>query len=201
MSEIRINPGLIIGEKQGVPVYSLNPSVPAKGVITRTRKVQIGTEKKGLVIDGVGEILGHGSAVFYEFEEVDKERFVKLYLSGFKKAQLLTKSGMAIFSVVYWQMRDKPNSDKVELSLYLAKQQIKGLNERTYQRGVRELLKHEFLFRSPTEGVFFVNIQYMFNGDRIGFAHAYHLKGAQVQHELPLALPEPQQGEVAKAGG
>jgi hypothetical protein len=184
---------LVIRQKQGMPVYATNPSVPAKGDISRPRKVQLGNEQKGLVINGgSGEVLGHGSAVFYEWEEVDKERFVKLYLAGFKQAAHLGKAGQAIFSVVYWQMRDNPNSDRIGLSFYVASEHIKGLNERTYRRGLRELLEHEFLFRSPVEGVFFVNIQFMFNGDRLGFVKGYHLQGAQMQHELPLALPEPE---------
>ena len=35
-----------------------------------------------------------------------------------------------------------------------------GINDRTYQRGVRELLEKEFLYRSPSDGVYFVNIKF-----------------------------------------
>ena len=57
------------------------------------------TEQKALLIDeGTGEILGRGGAVMYEWEEVDKEGFVKLFLSGLKQA-----SGLSIFEVVYNQ--------------------------------------------------------------------------------------------------
>jgi hypothetical protein len=37
----------------------------------------------------------------------------------------------------------------------------------TFYRGLRELLDRKFLFRSPFDGMFFVNIRYVFNGDRI----------------------------------
>ena len=60
------------------------------------------------------------------------------------------------------------------------------LSERTYQRGVRELLEKEFLFRSPSEGVFFVNIRYMFNGDRLAFVKTYHLRNAPAQRQPSL---------------
>ncbi len=46
----------------------------------------------------------------------------------------------------------------------------------TYFRGLRELLEREFLFRSPYDGVFFVNIRYMFNGDRLAFVKGYKRK-------------------------
>lgn len=65
-----------------------------------------------------------------------------------------------MFELIYRQVQDTPNTDKVELSFYLATKKINGLTERTYQRGVRELLDRGFLFRSPSDRVFFVNIRY-----------------------------------------
>jgi hypothetical protein len=169
----------IVGEKRGVPVYTSNPSIPAQEDIGRFRRTQIGNDQRGLIIhEGTGEILGTGGAVVYEWEEVDKERFVKLFLAGVKQAAGLSKAGLAIFEVVYNQLRDHPNSDEVKLNFYVASGGIEGVTARTYQRGLRELLKKEFLYRSPSEGVFFVNIRYMFNGDRLAFVKAYHLAGA-----------------------
>ena len=52
-----------------------------------------------------------------------------------------------------------------------------------------------------TDGVFFVNIRFMFNGDRLAFVRSYHLKGTSRQAELPLApvpaLPGPGEGITA----
>jgi hypothetical protein len=180
----------VIGEKRGVPVYTANPSIPGNEEISRSRRAQIGNDRKGIIInDGTGEILGNGAAVIYEWEEVDKERFVKLFLAGVKQASGLSKAGLAIFEVVYNLIRENPNSDKVELNFYHASEQIEGINERTYRRGLRELLDKGFLFRSPSEGVFFVNIRYMFNGDRLAFVKAYHLRGGNgKQRKLPAAV-------------
>lgn len=177
----------VIGEKRGVSVYATNPSVPSQEDISRPRKAKIGDDQRGLIInEGSGEILGTGGAVVYEWEEVDKERFVKLFLAGVKQASGLSKAGLAIFEVVYNLVRENPNSDEVKLNLYTASEHIEGINDRTYRRGLRELLDKEFLFRSPSEGVFFVNIRYMFNGDRLAFVKAYHLKGAAVKkRKLP----------------
>jgi hypothetical protein len=179
---------LIVGTKQGLPVYTSNPSVPAKDQISRPRRSQIGNDRKGLVFDeGTGEIIGRGGAILYEWEEVDKERFVKLFLAGLKQASGLSKAGLAFFEVVYDQMRENPNSDRVMLSLL--DPAMPKIPRATYFRGLRELLEKEFLFRSPFDGVFFVNIRYMFNGDRLAFVKGYHLKGSQP--ELPLPPPEP----------
>jgi hypothetical protein len=102
-------------------------------------------------------------------------------------------TGIQVFELVYHQMRANPGSDEIKLNQYVAKDH--GISDRTYQRGVRELLEKEFLFRSPSDGVFFVNIRFMFNGDRLAFVKSYHLKGSPRQEELPLvevpALPAP----------
>jgi hypothetical protein len=69
---------------------------------------------RGLVVDsGSGEILGHGGAIAYEWEEVDKERFVKLYLAGLKQAAGLTKAGLGVFELVYNRLRENPGKDNV----------------------------------------------------------------------------------------
>ena len=172
------NEALVVRTKRGVPIYTTNPSIPVKDEISRPRKAQIGNDQRGLIInEGTGEILGTGGAMVYEWEEVDKERFVKLFLAGLKQASGLSKAGLAIFEMVYNQIRDNPNSDRVALSL--DDPQMPSIPRSTYFRGLRELLDKEFLYRSPWDGTFFVNIRYMFNGDRLAFVKAYHLKGTK----------------------
>ena len=172
----------VLSEKHGIPVYTSNPSVPAETEIKKNRRAQIGTDTKGLVVDsGTGEILGHGGAMVYEWEEVDKERFVKLYLAGLKQAAGLSKAGLAVFELVYKQVRENPGKDEIKLS-----QSMSPLKAVTYRRGVRELLEKEFIFRSPYDGLFFVNIRFMFNGDRLAFVKGYRLKDSRRQAELPL---------------
>jgi hypothetical protein len=105
-----------VDERYGVPVYQSNPSIPSETEIKRSKRAQIGTDMRGLVVDsGSGEILGHGGAMVYEWEEVDKERFVKLYLAGLKQAAGLSKAGLAVFETVYKQVRERPGQDTVPL--------------------------------------------------------------------------------------
>ena len=69
-------------------------------------------------------------------------------------------------------------------------QDISALAPATFRRGLRELLEKEFLFRSPYDGTFFVNIRFMFNGDRLAFVKGYQLKKSDSsQGQLPLATP------------
>lgn len=158
--------------RYGQPVYSSNPSLPSVGEISKSRRTKLGDDKRGVVISTeTGEVIGGGGASFYDFEEVDKEQFVKLYLAGFKNAVGLSKAGLEVFQAVYDQMRDNKNNDVVILSAIQT-----GMVERSFQRGVKELLEREFLFRHPAAGLFWVNIRYMFNGDRLAFVKGYKLK-------------------------
>ena len=175
-----------VATKRGLPVYRLNPSVPASNELaTRQRRFEVPGGKAAVIVDNTtGELKGIGGMGFWWQEEVDASRFVKLFLDGIKQACGLSKTGMQVFELVYHQMRETPGHDKIELSQYLA--QERGLSERTFRRGLRELLEKEFLYRSPSDGVFFVNIRFMFNGDRLAFVRTYHLKGSHQQTEFPL---------------
>jgi hypothetical protein len=181
--------------KRGFPVYRTNPSVPqANGLPTRSRRFNVPGGNAAVIVDNTsGEIKGIGGMGFWWEEEVDSSRFVKLFLDGIKQAAGLSKTGIQVFELVYMQMRAHPGSDEIKLNQYVAKDH--GLSDRTYQRGVRELLEKEFLYRSPSDGVFFVNIRFMFNGDRLAFVRSYHLKDDARQKELPLttlaSLPAP----------
>ena len=187
MTENRQKDDAIIGERKGVPIYNTNPSIPNANAISKRRKVQFGDEQRGFVLDqSSGEVLSVGGAGFYQFEEVDDTKFVKMFLAGIKQAVGLSKSGLAIFEIVYNQLQQNPGDDKVMLSFMIASEHIDNLNERTYHRGLRELLDNEFLYLSASPGVYFVNIRFMFNGDRLAFVKGYQRKGSSTQKELAL---------------
>jgi hypothetical protein len=188
-----------ISTKRGFPVYRTNPSVPqANSLPTRTKRINVPGGKGSVIVDnGTGEIRGIGGMGFWWEEEVDTTRFVKMFLDGIKQTAGLSKSGIQVFVVVYHEMRANPGSDEIKLNQYVAKDH--NISDRTYQRGVRELLEKEFLYRSPSDGVFFVNIRFIFNGDRLAFVKSYHLKDASRQQQLPLLdvtpLPAPPDSE------
>ena len=177
----------------GDPIYTINPSVPDKQGIVTKRKSKIGNDRRGIIInDGTGEILGDGSATYYEFEEVDSERFVKLYLAGVKKAADLSKAGLSVFEWIYMQVMENPNTDRVNLSV-----DDPGipLARTTFYRGLRELLDRDFLFRTPWEGTYFINVRYLFNGDRLAFVKGYQRKQARQAKARATSIAKPTRGQ------
>jgi hypothetical protein len=95
-----------------------------------------------------------------------------------------------MFELVYNQLQQKPGQDTITLSILTA-----GMKKTAYYSGLRELLDKEFLFRSPYDGTFFVNIKFMFNGDRLAFVKGYKRKQDAQHASLPLlergVLPPP----------
>jgi hypothetical protein len=194
-----INAASRIGEKRGIGVYRTNPSLPGPDELrTRVKRFEVPGGRASVIVDGsTGEMKGMGGLSIWWQEEVDPEKFVKLFLDGIRGAAELTKTGLKAFELVYYQMQTNPNSDKIELSSYMAKE--RGLNERTFRRGVRELLEKQFIFRSPVDGVYWTNIRMMFNGNRLNFIKTYYLRNTTAtQGELDLnenpALPAPEPG-------
>jgi hypothetical protein len=59
------------------------------------------------------------------------------------------------------------------LNYFVAQRWREDLTRRTYERGMKELLEKEFLFRSVSSDMYFVNIRYIFNGDRLVLAQSY----------------------------
>lgn len=175
--------------KYGFPVYAANPSVSTETEIKKNKRAQFGNDTQGMIVDNsTGEILGQGGAIIYKWEEVDKTRFVKLYLGGLKQAAGLSKAGLAVLEMIYNQVRENPGKDTVLLSPATVKS---FMTKDQYHRGIRDLLTRQFLFRSETPSLFFVNIRFMFNGDRLAFVKGYKLKGSDPrQVELPLEEPK-----------
>ena len=113
----------------------------------------------------------------YEWEEINKEHFVNLYLIGAEQFVRLSRAALAVFVLVCQQVIENSGKDTVLLDVLSS-----GIEARTYQRGLRELLAKEFLFRSTNPGLFFVNIRFMFNGDRLAFIKGYRLKGSALSN-------------------
>lgn len=187
MSKNSQNSRLVIGEKQGVSIYKENPSVPNAITSNKRRRVQVGSDQRGFILDNNTGEISVGGAAFYEYEEVDDTKFVKLFLAGVKQFSGLSKSALELFEVVYKQLQSKHGEDKIVLSLHIANDEVIGMNERKYHRALRELLEKEILFRSPADSIFFVNIRFMFNGDRLAFVKDYQRKGTALQRELKFS--------------
>ena len=179
--------------RYGHPIYEVNPSLSdAFPVRIRTSKAS----KLGgayMVTPGTGEVISRGAFGFVEEKEIDSEQFVKIYLAGVRQYGELSKAGALLFEFVYKEIsgRNSKDKDTVTLNFLLAQRWKADLSRRTYERGMNELLEKGFLYRSLAADIYFVNVRFMFNGDRMVLVQSYRRKGSvsSTQTELPLDEP------------
>jgi hypothetical protein len=179
---------LQIGERRGFPIYRSNPSlVGLETGVARDKRAQIIKGNKVMMVNEyTGEITGEGAAAFIETQEVDSERFVKIFLAGLDGMFKLTKSGQTVFKLLWMQVQNNKDADRVELNHYVAEDYGLEVTYRMMNRGIKELLEKEFIYHTPTAGIFFFNTRFMFNGNRIVTAKQYVLQGTQQQQSLPF---------------
>jgi hypothetical protein len=181
--------------RRGHQVYRDNPSL-ADAFPARIQSSTTKMSDAYMVAPGTGEVIAQGAFGFVQEKIVDSEEFVKIYLAGIRRYGELSKAGALLFEFVYREISGRAGKDRdtVLLNYVLAVEWNSSLSRRTYERGMSELLEKGFLFRSMAADMYFVNVRFMFNGNRMVLVESYRRKGA-AQGELPLetppALPSP----------
>ena len=114
-------------------------------------------------------------------EEVEMNRFVKLYADGVGGIMGLNNAGKKVFALLFMQLRGSDGKDKDEVTLNYAlipeetKKQLK-LSQTTFYRGVKELIKQNFIAATMAINVYYINPTFIFNGDRLVVMHQYLLR-------------------------
>jgi hypothetical protein len=163
--------------KRGIRLYKENPSLKNPlPMRIKPAKPKVGGDAYMIVPD-TGEVLAKGAFAFIEDRNVDGEEFVKIYLDGVRKFAELTKAGALLFEFVYHAMSGREGKDKDKDTLLINYLYINewdhNISERTYQRGLRELIDKEFLYKSYASDHYFINVRFMFNGNRIALIQSY----------------------------
>jgi hypothetical protein len=193
--------GEISLKRYGKILYETNPSVAGSFPIRMKPKTTKTSTDVFMVAPGTGEVVTRGSFAFVEDIEVDEAQFVKIYLDGIKQYGQLSKAGAVLFELIYKEMSGKGGKDKdtVIINFILASRWKPDLTRRTFERGMNEILEKGFLFRSVAADVYFVNIRFMFNGNRQTVIKSYRIKGRKQdveQRDLFASLEEPSQMET-----
>lgn len=182
-------------QRRGHTLYETNPSIadriPTRIVHTKPNK---NSETYMLVAPGTGEVVGKGAFAFVHEKEVDTEEFMKIFADGLSTHGQLTKPGQRMLLYVFHAMsglkgKDK---DKFEVNFEMARKWNPALGRQAYFNGMKDLLAKGFIFRSLAADVYFVNVRFMFNGDRIALVQSYRRRSnnqaEQRQNELPLTI-------------
>jgi Firmicute plasmid replication protein (RepL) len=157
--------------RRGIELHQENPFIP--NIIANSRRV---TNKRGdmsLINNNTGEVVT-SVAGFYEVKEVDSSKFLKLFVNGVKALAGLSNAGCKVFELMYMEVQENIGKDYVYLSFTgLNKHEIQ-LSERTFRRGLSELIEKRFIAAMPGVGLYWINPDFIWNGDRLAFVQEYY---------------------------
>ena len=172
--------------RRGVALHKSNPFISSALVETKTRRI---TNKKGdmmIVSKETNEVVAP-IAGFWQTQEVDSTKFVKLYVNGVRAFRDLTSAGTKLFELLYLEVQKNIGKDKVYMNFGVVDQAATPMAWATYKRGVHELITKGFLAATQLQGWYWLNPDYLWNGDRLAFVKEYHK--APSQPSLPETKP------------
>lgn len=161
--------------RRGLPRYAENPSVASAVSNSKsgTKRLANKAGDKFMVVSEHGEVMA--PAGFHQVVTVDKTQFVKLYVNGVKAFQGLSAAGAKVFELIYSIVQGSPGADRFYLHFMSVEEHHLQISYRTFHRGLGELLKKEFVFESLTPNLYFLNVDYLFNGNRMAFIKEYRM--------------------------
>ena len=118
---------------------------------------------------------------FYTKITIDKDQFIKLYISALPALSNLKNSTKLLFQYILIKINEEIGKDVIYLnysdysrSTYLSPLSGK-FSQSTFSRALNELLDNEIIYKTPNQHLYFINIAYIFNGDRLKFITEYQL--------------------------
>lgn len=168
-----------------------NPFLEDLNVRVKTKQIKVsklGKDNNILMNQDTGEASG---TYVGTYKRVDDEQFLKLFTANIALTFDLKAAGIKAFNVVCWMMqkkgieRDLLTIDKFVLEDFNAEHN-KKLSRAVLYRGLDDLIENRILARARREADYFVNPNFIFNGDRIVFATVIERKkkGEEEQQEI-----------------
>lgn len=167
---------IVLTSRRGAIRHKVNPFIAATSTNTKVgvRKITSKGGDQMLVINkGTGEVVDGG---FWHTQEVDKSQFVKLFINGVKALKELTGAGTKVFELMYIRVQDSIGKDLINLSFVDVEQNLTPMSKATFNRGLTELIEKGFLAEGMAQGRYFINPDFIWNGDRLTFVREFRLK-------------------------
>lgn len=163
-------------KEKATPVrYKINPFVENMTINTKNKQVRIAKISDSILVDTTTGVSSTTHLV--SVKKVDKSKFVKVFAENIALTFGLTAAGIKSFGVLMdvVSKTESINKDQVLLDQY----SLKDFNEKndmqnfsipTFQRGLKELENAQIIAKTIRKGWYFINPNFVFNGDRIVFS-------------------------------
>lgn len=192
---MRLGLSVMTTKPREVVRYENNPFIEGMVVPIKGQKVQLsklGKDDNILVNQSTGEI--HGTHVT-TYRRVDAEQFVKLFTANIALTFDLKAAGIKAFNVLVWMLQNRSvGKDLVPLDKFALDDFLKAHDDRkppiklsqpTFWRGLAELEAAQIVAKHVRQGWYFINPNFVFNGDRIAFTTLIERKPSGEEAELP----------------
>lgn len=155
--------------------YKENPFIKDLALTISSKRVMIspmGKDEHVLVNQSTGEVTGTNVVTY---KKVDNEEFVKLFSRNIALTFELTSSGIKSLNVLIWSVqntaiqKDVVALDQLAFDDFMKENPNLKMTLRTFQRGLSELESSKIIAKTMRKGFYYINPNFVFNGDRIAF--------------------------------
>lgn len=156
--------------------YEVNPFIEDMLIPIGHKSVKLsrlGKDDNVLINKSTGEVQGTHVTTY---RKVDSQRFVKLFTENIGLAFNLKSAGIKTLTVLVFLVqktainKDVINLDSFSLKFFLKENDQYKLSMTTFRRGLIELEEAKIIAKSVRRGDYFINPNFVFNGDRIAFS-------------------------------
>lgn len=158
-----------------------NMIVPVKG--RQVKLSRLGKDNNILMNQSTGEFLGTHVTTY---KQVDADQFFKIFTDNIAMTFDFTSARIKAFGVLLWAVQHHALSkDEVDLDSFILDAFISENNKEnkkirlsmaTFKRGINELEKASIIAKTLRKGRYYINPNFVFNGDRIAFTNLIERK-------------------------
>lgn len=174
--------------------YKSNPFAENMVVPVKGKQVQlspIGKDNNVLINKSTGESQGTHVTTY---KKVDSAQFIKLFTANIALTFGLGAAGIKAFSILAWVLQDRSISrdlvplDKFVLEDFLKEKKELSMSLPTFSRGLAELEKAQIIAKHLRQGWYYINPNFIFNGNRIAFTNVIEKKDEGTENQLDIDL-------------
>lgn len=178
-----------MARKSSLPEYRENPFLDKLVVTTRTKSVQvapIGKDQDVYINERTGEVAG---TEVRTYRQVDDAEFVKIFTANIALTFDLKSAGIKAFNVLLFTVqkagieRDVVALDEYTLEDFLEFNPDKKMSISTLERGIKELVQQNIIAKHVRAKQYFINPNFVFNGNRISFQTIIERKNQRAEYQ------------------
>lgn len=155
------------------PMNTEDPFAPAliseiEGTQRRRMVAPNNREVLQQVVSDGGVVTGH--TAFIQYQEVDEEQFVKLFIGNLSAMWDLSKPALRVLTYIIAEMSKRPNVTRIDFNMDACKAYTRYASRPPIFDGLTDLLRVGIIARGAHPYQYIYNPLYAFNGDRVVFA-------------------------------